>query len=574
MRIPVPSSPALALGVVCSAALGLAPAAGAATAPLKVPAPAAGQVAVAAATISGAPALKAREAGVPKGAFVTGGIVKAGGRRIALVAVARPSRSAAVRAAVSAGRAKPAGTASAAALLSADPPAALTAAVAPVCAGAAKALGHPLRRGAGAPSGAELKAFGQVLAARLCGHAIDGKGTALLGLLGLQAPKLAAKPADGVQLGPVPAPAPVAAASTTPPAPSTGGSAPPPPPPSTPACANGKDDDGDDQVDALGKGAQFFDPGCSDASDTTENSEKATPRACGLGIYTHQTRRGFGVDFDSLSFDECPKPMVKGVVDLASAITDCRDPGWEGGKGNASCDKKDGALVIAAGKGGQWLVYGSTAADLCGTKGVIVGYTADGTAWEQEMPVFDGAEACKTATPPNAAACADGLDNDGDGQVDAAGVLQAGPDPGCTSAADASEDSELPYPETGCWPIVAGDPQDPTIAYVYVTRRTALDSCPTMDAAWITFDTITVQSCLDGPYWAGAAAGTCEVDGGDAKVSGGAGDRIAVALKLSEPITCDMVFPGHIDMRAGGAVHDGVMDVAFFDAGDQLTFCR
>jgi hypothetical protein len=584
MLSPVLPSPlALALGAACAAAtLAAAPGAGAAT--LKLPAPAAGEVAVAAAPVTGAaPKLKVGRAGVPKGVAVTGGVVRAGARRVALVAVIRPRTSAAGTPSVAAGagRTRLGGAARAAAVLGAAPPPALTTAVAPACAGAAAALGHPLRRGAGAPAASDLATLGRVLAARLCGKEVDAKGAALLGLLGLRAPAAAKQgppPGTGVVLAPAGVVAGAGGApSTVPsggrPAPAPGGG-PAAPPSGAPQCSNGKDDDNDGQVDALGRGAALFDPGCSGPGDTSESSEKATPRACGLGVYTRATRRGFGVDFDSLSYDTCPKPMVKGVVDLASAITDCISSGWEGGAGNASCTKTDGALVLEAGSGGQWQATGDTAADLCGTRGVIAGYTADGQAWEQELPVFDGAEVCKTPPPADAATCANGLDDDGDGQVDVAGLPGAGPDPGCSSAADGSEDSEVDYPATGCWPIVAADPGDPTIAYIYVIPTRSDFSCPTMDAAWITFDDLQVLSCESGPLWGGAAAGTCAVEGGDAVLSGGAGERIAVALKLSGPVGCDQYTPGHVDMRTpDGVVHDGVFDEAYINADDELVLC-
>jgi hypothetical protein len=549
--------------------------AGAAT--LKLPTPAAGEVAVAAAPVTGA--LKVPKAGVPKGVAVTGGVVTAGGKKLALVAVVRPKKTA--KPAAKATAAKLGAGSSAAAVLAAAPAGALTAAVAPACpSGAATALGKVLRRGAGAPTASDLKTLGKVLAARLCDQDVDAKGGALLGLLGLNA--AAARPAKPAPAGPAAGGVVGATSTATPPAPGGGGSAPgggpsgggSTPPAGGPQCANGKDDDGDGQVDALGKGAPFFDPGCKDAADTTENSEKATPRACGLGIYTHATRRGFGVDFDSLSYDECPKPMVKGVVDLASPIVTCDVPGWEGGKGNASCDQQDGALVIAAGQGGQWQTYGDAAADLCGTKGTIVGYTADGQAWEQTMPVFDGEKVCE-GPPPGDKACNNGVDDDHDGQVDLAGLPGAGPDPGCSSATDASEDSEVAFPATGCWPVVAADPGDATVAWLYLIPLGPANSCPAMDAAWFTFDAIKATACLSDPYFDGQPAGTCEVKGGDVHVSGGQGNRIAVAVQLDTAIDCNTYKPGHADMRTlDGAIHDGVFDDAYFDQEDVLRECR
>jgi hypothetical protein len=79
------------------------------------------------------------------------------------------------------------------------------------------------------------------------------------------------------------------------------------------------------------------------------------------------------------------------------------------------------------------------------------------------------------------------------------------------------------------------------------------------------------RGCVAGPYYDGAAAGTCAVKGGDVLVSGGQGTRIAVAVKLDKAISCDVYKPGHTDMRTtDGAVHDGVFDDAYFN-GDVLT---
>jgi hypothetical protein len=56
-------------------------------------------------------------------------------------------------------------------------------------------------------------------------------------------------------------------------------------PPAPPKCANGKDDDGDGMVDAQAFGAAGDpDPGCSDASDMSEDSEIAAPESCEIAI--------------------------------------------------------------------------------------------------------------------------------------------------------------------------------------------------------------------------------------------------------------------------------------------------
>ncbi|HWI71480.1 MAG TPA: hypothetical protein VNT55_05970, partial [Baekduia sp.] len=236
-------------------------------------------------------------------------------------------------------------------------------------------------------------------------------------------------------------------------------------------------------------------------------------------------------------------------------------------------DKVDGALTIGAGQGGQWQVDGTTAADLCGTRGVIVGYTADGQAYEQELAVHDGAEVCQ-GPPPGANACNNGLDDDGDGQVDFTGLPGAGPDPGCSGAEDASENSEVGFDATGCWPIVAADQDDPTIAWLYLLPVGNDSSCPAMTGAWFTFNAVQATACVDGPYFGQAPAGTCQIKGGDVVVSGGSGTTIAVAVKLDHAVGCDIYTPGHTDMRTtDGVIHDGVFDTAYFDASNVLRLC-
>ncbi|WP_445152604.1 hypothetical protein [Baekduia sp. Peel2402] len=572
--MPSPLSSRIACaGLACAGALALSPAAGAAT--LKLPSPAAGEVAITAAPVTGT--LKVGKAGVPKGVAITGGVVSAGGKKLALVAVVRPKKAAKPSAKATAAKLGTATTGGA--VLATAPTSALTTAVAPACSSVAATLGRTLRRGTGAPTASDLKTLGKVLAARLCGSDVDAKGRALLGLLGLN--PAAAKQAPSVPLpsGVVgatsKAPAPPAPAPPVPP----GGITPPPSPgDGAPACANGKDDDGDGQVDALGKGAPLFDPGCSSPTDTTEDSEKPLPAACTDGAVTQGSRVGFAVRVDSRTGAGCPKAMTRGLVDVPSKVTGCNNPGWDDGHGNGASSTKDDVCAndVAGGirNGDEWHLNGVAAADLCGARAVVVAYAGDGTAWERDAVITDKVAACTTPAPPlGAPECADGIDNDYDGQIDVAGVADSGPDPGCTGAQDASED-EAVYPSTGCWNYVAPDPEDPTIAWVYVMPNSTWGStCPTMDAAAISFDYLHVKSCLTKPYWAGTEAGTCTVKNGDAWLAGGSGARIAVALQLDEPIGCDTYTLGQVDMRATGTWREAITTSATI-VGDHLEECN
>jgi hypothetical protein len=579
MPSPLPSRLALcAAGAACAGALATAP--GAAAAPLKLPAPAAGEVAVIAAPVTGRATLKVAKGGVPRGVAVTGGVVTSGGRKLALVAVVRPKKAARPSAKATAGAAKLAGATSSAAVLAAPPADALAGAVAPACASAATALGHPLRRGAGAPTASDLKTLGRVLAARLCGTDVDAKGGALLGLLGLNAagPKA---PVPGAKALATPAGVVGGASTAAPPAPSPpsggGTTTPPPPPAATNQCSNGKDDDGDGQVDALGGAAPLFDPGCSSPADTTEDSEKPLPSACTAGAVTQGSRVGFAVRVDSRAAANCPKAMTRGLVDVPSKVTGCNNPGWDDGHGNGASSTKDDVCsnVVAGGirNGDEWHLNGVAAADLCGARAVVVAYAGDGTAWERDAVITDAVAACTTPAPPlGAPECADGIDNDYDGQIDVAGVADSGPDPGCTSAQDASED-EATYPSTGCWNYVAPDPADATIAWLYVMPNSTYGSaCPTMDAAAISFDYLHVESCATKPYWTGTAGGTCTVKNGDAWLAGGSGQRIAVALQLDEAIGCDAYVQGQIDMRAAGTWREAITTTATI-VDDHLEEC-
>ncbi|HWH93191.1 MAG TPA: hypothetical protein VNT03_04970, partial [Baekduia sp.] len=367
----------------------------------------------------------------------------------------------------------------------------------------------------------------------------------------------AAPPAAGAGPGTPPA----GSGTTTPPA---GGGV---------ECANGKDDDGDGQVDALGAASVLlFDPGCSGPTDTTENSEKTLPAQCGKGVVTQGSRVGFAVEIDGRDDAACPKQVTKGIVDLMPKIVGCDNSGWNDGHGDGVCSSQLGVWTIGGKGGDAWHGNGTVELSLCGTRAIAVTYTADGSAWERDMTVADPVGACIGPLPPaNAPECGDGVDNDFDGQIDAAGVADSGPDPGCTSATDADE-SEDAFPATGCWPYVTASPDDASIAYIYLMPRTAQNSCPTMNEAVVSFRFLHVKSCAEGPYWDGAAAGSCTVKKGDAWISGGSGQRIAVALQLDDEVGCSNYVQGQIDMRSAGVWHEATTETAIL-AGDHLEEC-
>jgi hypothetical protein len=258
-------------------------------------------------------------------------------------------------------------------------------------------------------------------------------------------------------------------------------------------------------------------------------------------------------------------------------VTWCDNSGWDDGHGNGGCTSQLGVWQIlpsseAAG-GDAWHGNGIVDLSLCNTRAVAVTYTKDGAAWERDMTVADPVGACVGPLPPaNAPECADGIDNDWDGQIDTGnGVADSGPDPGCSSATDATE-GEPGFPATGCWSYLAADPDDPTIAWAYVIPRAAGNSCPTMDALVVALKFLRVTSCASPSYYDGSPAGTCTVKNGDAWISGGSGERIAVALKLDEAISCDTYTQASMEMRAAGEWHNASTEIAQF-VDDQLAEC-
>jgi hypothetical protein len=104
-----------------------------------------------------------------------------------------------------------------------------------------------------------------------------------------------------------------------------------------------------------------------------------------------------------------------------------------------------------------------SAAYTCAEKTVVALTLADGSVIEGAPPkVFIGGQQCPDnggggggaggggggGNPPPA--CSDGIDNDGDGQVDYTPTATTVPDPGCSSPTDNSEDSEGQFNDAHC----------------------------------------------------------------------------------------------------------------------------
>ena len=201
------------------------------------------------------------------------------------------------------------------------------------------------------------------------------------------------------------------------------------------ACDNDLDDDGDGQTD-------WEDPGCTDAGDTTENSEIPAPAACaatsGIGMTDDPTELTVGINPECGPFWEAEVQVEPGVASCtANNDYECvvYDPIASAHKYDGQRDAVDMTLQL---KGPVDCAKKATIALNRVANGV------DLPAIELQMFVRD----CKTLPPP-AAKCANGKDDDGDGMIDArtvAGVLD--PDPGCAGPADTTENSEAPAPAT------------------------------------------------------------------------------------------------------------------------------
>jgi hypothetical protein len=374
---------------------------------LSVAVPADGQVAVAVA--SGAKSVKVKSA--PAGVTVAGAVKKG---RLA-VAVVRPHGTAASGKVVFSVGGKAKGIRTFAAALDGGKAGA-------ACPSLGALLSKKLK------GSADMKALSVVLAAKLCGKPAPAGALDVLAKLGL----------GPAQPG-APAPSPGSSSGTlTRPGGSTGrpGATPAPTPTVTPpagkrACDNDVDDDGDGQTD-------WEDPGCSDAGDTTENSEVAASAECaassGLGMVDDPTEINVGINPGCGTFWQAEVQIAPGVASCtANNDYECKvyDPIGSASLKDGERDGVDMALQL---KG---------PVD-CGKKATIALYRLNGQVVELQELVGN----CKTlpAPPPK---CSNGKDDDGDGMIDsrdAAGTTD--PDPGCGGPTDTTENSEIKTPDS------------------------------------------------------------------------------------------------------------------------------
>jgi hypothetical protein len=208
--------------------------------------------------------------------------------------------------------------------------------------------------------------------------------------------------------------------------------------PSGPQCSNGVDDDGDGQVDHLQSGNRRPDPGCSDANDNTEASEVPVAADCGKSSGMSQSAENhtslfLGINSGCGSFTKVwvnVAPAASSCQSFSSDSTfDCAPSG-----GNAVASARDGKPIELV----DIAVTLSGAAD-CSVPVTVALYRPNGEVGELVEPI----QPCAGG----GAQCANGRDDDGDGQVDARQTPGAtDPDPGCTDASDDSEGSEVDIP--------------------------------------------------------------------------------------------------------------------------------
>ncbi|MBJ7331562.1 MAG: hypothetical protein JHC95_16835 [Solirubrobacteraceae bacterium] len=456
----------------------LLPAAPAAAGTLSTPAPVAGDVTVLSGT--GKQRAKLKVAKGPKGVAVFGAVDGKGRFAVALVSP-KGAKTGAVK--LKAGGRLKAST-KLTGLLSSSRTLPATACV---TGGPAAGLRKVIR--AGALSAADAKAVGAALQRRACGQAATSADTALFQRVGLKVPAAGPKgtggpppPAGGASTGG----GKVATPSTwpggkTPPA-GGGGDA---PGEFQGACKDGKDNDGDGQTDARGEGTNP-DPGCMNGNDASENSEKPVSAECaqasGVSAGGDDPKEVFAaVNSGCGSFVEMTVSVQPGILTCTAMTGDntwscANDKGvaWAFGTFTTSGPKEIVDMPITL-----------TGPVDCTKPATIALHRADLTVEELVEPVQ-----CKTGgggTPD--AQCANGLDDDGDGQTDApqkAGVTD--PDPGCTGTSDTSESSEI-APPIGCdvqGGFFGGD-----------TKMTGLqaDGCGSLTGAWFKAPG-TPQSCV------------------------------------------------------------------------------
>jgi hypothetical protein len=367
---------ALRLGFLTLVVLLVSSAAAHAATGLPVPVPAEGQVAVAMG--SGAKSVKVKSA--PAGVTVAGGVAKG---RFA-VAVVRPRGVAAAGKVVLTVRGKAKGVKTFAAALDGGRTAA-------GCSNLGALLGKRLK------GSADVKALGNVLAAKLCGKPVPSGAADVLTKLGLGAPPAPpALPAPKLGLaapgGQLTRPGGGVSPKPTPTPPRAGGKR---VPVSAECAANSGIGMGDDPI-SLGAG---INSGCGSFTAVEIDVAPGVASCTALTADSNFDCKVYAPIAHASARDDKPTDMVDIMLELTGPVQ-------------------------------------------CDTLATIALYRPSGEVAELREPVGN----CKTlpAPPPK---CSNGKDDDGDGMIDSrdsAGTTD--PDPGCSDPADTSESSETPTP--------------------------------------------------------------------------------------------------------------------------------
>ena len=422
-----------------------------------MPLPAEGQVAVAVGSASKKGSLKAK---APAGVAVTGD-VKKGKLAVAVIRRRGVAGSGVVTVKVK-GKVKGLKTYGSALAGGGAP--------AKACKGLEALLGKPLQR-AGLTA-TDLRAVGAAAGAKLCGKPLPAGAPAVLERL-----QLGTAPTTGGGLQ---------RPGGSRPSPSPGGGGNPGPGP-TNQCSNGIDDDGDGQADAPSERMLRPDPGCMNANDSTEAGEVPLTCNAGAGIGDEESVLQIGINDGCGAFVEVAVYAAPNafVCDIAASA------------GNWTC-------VIAHGHA-YAETKNATDAELADLE---IGLNGDADCSVPATIVLTrrNFEVAEMVTPiarcdAPAAACSNGVDDDGDGIADAR-ELGVDPDPGCSSPADTSEDSEIALP-AGCsigGGDVDGDPRFPGIE---------VSGCGAVTGVWFK-PSATPTDCV---YALGAGALTCSVTG-------------------------------------------------------------
>lgn len=198
------------------------------------------------------------------------------------------------------------------------------------------------------------------------------------------------------------------------------------------ACADGLDNDADGKIDYPA------DPGCSSASDYSEIDPPPTPAACADGLdndgdgkvdYPNDPGCTSATDNDETNPVQPPPPPQ--TVSLPAKVTVTND--W----GTGYC--ADVAVTNSTANAVQWKTSFTAQGTINNLWNAAYTQTGDqvaasGLSWNSTLASSASVQFGFCADRPKPkAACADGLDNDGDGRIDYPA------DPGCTSATDTDE---------------------------------------------------------------------------------------------------------------------------------------